>query len=245
MTGNTVASTTTPRNLATRLLRTGRRSAGWVSRPRRSLPYVWMLALGFPALGFEVTCGSCGWRPCCQVGGVVVEDLGLPRRPRSTRRCRGFNHVGSSRRYRVDGRVVRFPRGPAPTNSNPTSVDAATAVPAEPTLGPAQALEIYDSLAAKIEAVLEQGRALVETRTLMLHYVADQTTNFPMAIGDQLSSHGKIESRLRRLETIDVDVANSDAGHYRLSRLLPLIDQDRHARREIRRLERLIDGLLD
>ena len=35
------------------------------------------------------------------------------------------------------------------------------------------------------------------------------------------------------------------AGEYRLSWLLPLIDQDRHARREIRRLERLIDELLD
>ncbi len=35
------------------------------------------------------------------------------------------------------------------------------------------------------------------------------------------------------------------AGEYRLSWLLPLIDQDREARREIRRLERLIDELLD
>jgi transposase len=35
------------------------------------------------------------------------------------------------------------------------------------------------------------------------------------------------------------------AGEYRLSWLLPLIDQDCEARREIRRLERLIDELLD
>ena len=35
------------------------------------------------------------------------------------------------------------------------------------------------------------------------------------------------------------------AGEYRLSWLLPLIDQDRQARREIRRLERLIGEFLD
>lgn len=35
------------------------------------------------------------------------------------------------------------------------------------------------------------------------------------------------------------------AGEYRLSWLIPLIDQDRQARREIRQLERVIDELLD
>ncbi len=125
------------------------------------------------------------------------------------------------------------------------AIAAARALQAEPTLGPAQTLEIYDPLVAEIEAVLEHRRALVETRTLMLHYAADQLSKLPTEIRDQLSSHGKIESRLRRLETINIDLEVTDASDYRLSWLLPLIDQDRHARREIRRLERVIDGLLD
>lgn len=125
------------------------------------------------------------------------------------------------------------------------AISAGRAVLAEPTLGPAQALEIYDPVVARIEAVLEHRRALVETRTLMLHYAADQIAKLPTEIRDQLSSHGKIESRLRRLENIDTDLDLSGAGDYRLSWLVPLIDQDRHARREIRRLERVIDQLLD
>lgn len=98
---------------------------------------------------------------------------------------------------------------------------------------------------AKIEAVLEHRRALVETRTLMLHYAADQIAKLPTEIRDQLSSHGRIESRLRRLETINVDLDLTVAGDYRLSWLLRLIDQDRDTRREIRRLERVIESLLD
>ncbi|MCP4966111.1 MAG: IS110 family transposase [bacterium] len=125
------------------------------------------------------------------------------------------------------------------------AISAARAVLAEPTLGPAQALELYDPLVAKIEAVLEHRRALVETRTLMLAYVADQITKLPTEIRDQLTSVGKIESRLRRLEDIDMNVELTDAGRYRLSWLMPLIDQDRLARSEIRRLERLIDDLLN
>jgi transposase len=125
------------------------------------------------------------------------------------------------------------------------AIAAARAVLAEPTLGPVQALEIYDPLVAKIEAVLEHRRALVETRILMLHYAADQITKLPTEIRDQLSTHGKIESRLRRLEEIDLDVELTESGDYRLSWLIPLIDQDRSARREIRRLERVIDALLD
>ena len=125
------------------------------------------------------------------------------------------------------------------------AIAAARALQAEPTLGPVQTLEVFDPLVAKIEAVLEHRRALVETRTLMLHYVADQITKLPIEIRDQLSNHGKIESRLRRLEDIDISTVSTDSGGYRLSWLVPLIDQDRLARREIRRLERLIDQLLD
>lgn len=125
------------------------------------------------------------------------------------------------------------------------AVAIARAVLAEPTLGPVQALEIYDPLVAEIEAVLEHRRALVETRTLMLHHAQDQIAKLPTEIRDQLTTTGKIESRLRRLETIDHDVATSPAGRYRLSWLLALVDEDRSTRREIRRLERVIGDLLD
>ena len=50
---------------------------------------------------------------------------------------------------------------------------------AEPSLGPVQALEVYDALVAKIEAVLEHRRMLVETRTLMLHFAQDQLAKLP------------------------------------------------------------------
>ena len=55
----------------------------------------------------------------------------------------------------------------------------------------------------------------------------------------------KIESRLRRLEAIDPAIDTTPAGAYRLGWLQGFIEQDRAARREIRRLERLIDELLD
>jgi len=128
---------------------------------------------------------------------------------------------------------------------NVDAVAAARALLAEPTLGPAQALQIYDPLVAKIEAVLEHRRALVEARTLMLHYAQDQLTKLPTEIRDQLPTTGKIESRLRKLEAIDTSIVSSAAGAYRLSWLLPLVDQDRAARRQIRRLERDLDDLLD
>jgi transposase len=67
----------------------------------------------------------------------------------------------------------------------------------------------------------------------------------PTEIRDQLPTTGKIESRLRHLERIDATVVSTLAGKYRLGWLLPLVDQDRSARREIRRLERVIDELLD
>ena len=125
------------------------------------------------------------------------------------------------------------------------AVASARALLAEPTLGPVQALEVYDPLVAETEAVLEHRRALVAARTLMLHHVADQISKLPTEIRDQLATSGKIESRLRRLEQIDPDTDTTRAGAYRLGWLQALIDQDRTARREIRRLERLLDELLD
>lgn len=128
------------------------------------------------------------------------------------------------------------------------SVDAistARAVLAEPTLGKVQTLEVYDALVAKIEAVLEHRRMLVEVRTLVLHYAQDQISKLPTEIRDQLTATGKIEGRLRRLEDIDTTVVSTPAGAYRLSWLLPLVDQDRAARREVRRLEAELGRLLD
>jgi transposase len=108
-----------------------------------------------------------------------------------------------------------------------------------------QALEEYDPLVAKIEAVLEHRRVLVEVRTLVLHHVQDQITKLPVEIRDQLTATGKIEGRLRRLEQIDTTNTSTIAGEYRLSWLILLVEQDRTARREIRRLERDLDSLLD
>ncbi|MDE0117839.1 MAG: IS110 family transposase [bacterium] len=125
------------------------------------------------------------------------------------------------------------------------AVASARALLAEPTLGPVQALEVYDPLVAEIEAVLEHRRALVAARTLMLHHVADQISKLPTEVRDQLTSNGKIEGRLRRLADIDPDTATTPAGAYRLGWLQAFIDHDRAARRQIRRLERLIDELLD
>jgi transposase len=125
------------------------------------------------------------------------------------------------------------------------AIAAARALQSEPTLGPVQTLEVYDPLVAKIEAVLEHRRALVEARTLLLHHVADQITKLPTEIRDQLTTTGKIESRLRRLETITPDLDTTPAGAYRLGWLQTFIDQDRASRSEIRRLERLLDDLLD
>jgi transposase len=101
------------------------------------------------------------------------------------------------------------------------AVAAARALLAEPTLGPAQALETYDPLVAKIEAVLEHRRALVAARTRMLHYAQDQLAKLPTEIRDQLPTTGKIESRLRKLEAIDTTIVSTQAGAYRLSWLLP------------------------
>lgn len=128
---------------------------------------------------------------------------------------------------------------------NVDAVATARALLAEPTLGPVQALEVYDPIVAEIEAVLEHRRVLVEARTLILHYAQDQLAKLPTEIRQLLPTQGKIESRLRFLERLDLSGATTRAGRYRLSWLVPLIDQDRRARAEIRRLERVLDELLD
>ena len=84
---------------------------------------------------------------------------------------------------------------------------------------------------------------------LALHHIADQISKLPAEIRDQLTSHGKIEGHLRRLEhidpDIDPDIDTTPAGAYRLGWLRAFVDQDRTARRDIRRLERRIDEPLD
>ena len=125
------------------------------------------------------------------------------------------------------------------------SISIARALLAEPSLGPAQTLEIYDGHVAKIEAVLEHRRMLVETRTLTLHYAQDQIAKLPSDLKDQLSTTGKIDTRLRRLAKLSVSSVSTCVGEHRLAWLIPLIDQDRKARAEIRRLERELDRLLD
>ncbi len=107
------------------------------------------------------------------------------------------------------------------------AVATARALLAEPTLGPVQTLEVYDPLVAKIEAVLEHRRMLVTVRTLVLHHVQDQISKLPVEIRDQLTTSGKIEGRLRRLEHIDTSIVSTLAGEYRLSWLIPLVDHDR------------------
>jgi len=83
------------------------------------------------------------------------------------------------------------------------TVDAYTtarALLAEPTLGPVQALEIYDPLVAKIEAVLEHGRRLVDVRTLILHQlVGDVRRKLRDLVLDAVSSCSR---RHRQPETV-------------------------------------------
>ena len=125
------------------------------------------------------------------------------------------------------------------------AVSIARAVLAEPTLGPAQALEIYDPVVAEIEAVLAHRNTLVEQRKLMLAHALDQMWRLPSELRDQLTFKGKTEQRLRALAKIDTGVATTRAGRYALSWLLPLIDQDAFLHAEIRRLERLLGTLLE
>jgi len=128
------------------------------------------------------------------------------------------------------------------------AVSTARAVLAEPSLGPVQALEVYDPLVAELEAVLEHRRILVQARTLALHHLADQLAKLPTEIRDRLGTHGNVEARLARLGQLDTDTAAptlTPAGRYRLSWLVAAVDQDRRARAEIRRLERELSRLLD
>ena len=125
------------------------------------------------------------------------------------------------------------------------SISIARAVLAEPTLGPAQALEIYDPVIAEIEAVLAHRNTLVEQRKLMLAHALDQMWQLPSELRDQIVFNGKTERRLRSLAKIDASRSTTRAGRYTLSWLIPLIDQDLSLHAEIRRLERLLGSLLD
>jgi transposase len=126
------------------------------------------------------------------------------------------------------------------------ALSAARALLAEPTLGPVQSLEVYDQTVAEIEAVLQHRKALVASRTLMLHHLGDQIARLPTVVRDQLTTTGKIESRLRRLEHLNIDDFElTAAGRHRLAWLQEFIERDRQARQEIRGLERQIDRLLD
>ena len=64
-------------------------------------------------------------------------------------------------------------------SDNLDATATARALPAEPLLGPVQALEGYDALVARIEAMLEHRRVLVQLRTLTLHHIADQLASWP------------------------------------------------------------------
>jgi transposase len=125
------------------------------------------------------------------------------------------------------------------------AVATGRALLADPHLGPVQTLEVYDPLLARLEAVLEHRRMLVDLRVLRLHHVQAQLAKLPTELRDQLPTTGKVESRLRALARLDRVVASTPAGDYRMSWLRPLIDADRADRAEIRRLESLIGTLLD
>lgn len=124
------------------------------------------------------------------------------------------------------------------------AISTARALQAEPDLGPVQVLQAYDPLVAKIEAVLEHRRALVNLRTLALHYVQDQLAKLPASIRDVIGTHGKIEARLRRLELVTTEVESS-AGRYRHQWLLEFLAQDRAWAKKIRDLEDDLSELLD
>ncbi len=70
------------------------------------------------------------------------------------------------------------------------SVAIAGALLAEPTLGPVQTLEAYDRFVAKIEAMLEHRRMLVEVRTLALHHIQYHFAKLPIEIRDRFSARG-------------------------------------------------------
>ena len=106
--------------------------------------------------------------------GVARRDRALSRRASMLVRCR-----------RVRAAQQRRARRLAKTDTV-DAVSTARALLAEPSLGPVQALEVYDALVAKIEAVLEHRRMLVQLRTLSLHHIADQLAKLPTEIRDRL-----------------------------------------------------------
>ena len=85
------------------------------------------------------------------------------------------------------------------------------------------------------------ARALLAEPTL----VPVQTLEVFDPLVAKITMTGTIEGRLRRLAQIDLEAVSTLSGEYRLSWLMPLIDQDRAARRQIRQLERELDRLLD
>lgn len=118
-----------------------------------------------------------------------------------------------------DAREVPTQRSPAQRRARrlekTDAVDsgaAARSLLAEPTLGPVRTLDVHDPLVAKIDAVLEHRRMLVEVRKLALHHAQDQITKLPVDIHDQLTWTGKIEGRLRRLEQISTKVVSTSSG---------------------------------
>lgn len=125
------------------------------------------------------------------------------------------------------------------------AVCIARALLAEPDLPGVHTLDVYDPLVAKIEAVLEHRRMLVEARTLVLQHIQAQLNKLPVEIRDQLAMTGKIEQRLRQLEHIDTSVVSTIAGEYRLSWLVAFIEHDTALRSQIRQLERDLQALLD
>ena len=125
----------------------------------------------------------------------------------------------------------------------------ARALLAEPSLGPVQALEVYDALVAKIEAVLEHRRMLVETRTLVLH--SRRRTSSPSSPPRSVTSSVRT-ARSRPAwpgsANLDVDACRGvDAGRRLPAVVADWLPSTRTARRcaEIRRLERDLVRLLD
>ena len=125
------------------------------------------------------------------------------------------------------------------------SYSTARALLAEPTLSPVQALETVDPYLAELEAVLEHRRMLVSVRIVMLTQVADQIVKLPSEICDQLTLKGSVPSRLNQFDNINLEVASTLAGEYRLSWLIPFIRKDREQAKEIKGLEKKIVVLLD
>lgn len=126
------------------------------------------------------------------------------------------------------------------------AVAAARATLADPELGPAQALELYDPVVAEIEAVLAHRRMLVTTRTLGIHHLGAQIEKLPPVVRDRLNLARSIEARLNQLAELDIDSQGlSGAAQRRLGWLIEFAIADRCTRRLIRDLESELADLLD